>query len=127
MNVATQQLEQVLKIYFDGLYWGDIRRLKNVFHPKAQYSCATNGELIHMEMEQYFSLVATRISPAEAKHQRSDKIISLDFAGNNTALAKVQCSIQAKAFIDYLSFIFIDNQWQIIAKVFHYDLITNQE
>lgn len=127
MNSATEQLKQVLKIYFDGLYWGDIRRLTNVFHAKAQYICATNGELTHMAMAQYFSLVATRVSPAEANHQRTDQIISLDFAGDHTAFAKVQCSIQTKAFIDYLSFIFIDNQWQIIAKVFHYDLISNQE
>ena len=127
MSSATEQLKQVLKSYFDGLYWGDVRRLNNVFHAKAQYACATNGELTHMGMKQYFSLIATRVSPAAANHQRTDKIISLDFAGNHTAFAKVQCSIQTKAFIDYLSLIFINNQWQIIAKVFHYDLISNQE
>jgi hypothetical protein len=39
-----------------------------------------------------------------------------------TALARVNCSIAERFFTDLLSFVFVDGRWQIIAKVFHYDL-----
>jgi hypothetical protein len=39
-----------------------------------------------------------------------------------TAVARVECSIGVKFFSDFLTLIFIDDQWRIISKVFHYDL-----
>jgi Putative lumazine-binding len=34
----------------------------------------------------------------------------------------VQCAIGEKTFTDLLSLIHVDDRWQIISKVFHYDL-----
>ena len=51
-----------------------------------------------------------------------DQIVSIEFAGPVTALARVNCSIGERFFTDLLSFVFVDGRWQIIAKVFHYDL-----
>jgi hypothetical protein len=39
-----------------------------------------------------------------------------------TALARVECSIAEKFFTDLLTFVFVDGRWQIIAKVFHFDV-----
>lgn len=39
-----------------------------------------------------------------------------------TALARVECAIGPKFFTDLLTFIKLDGRWQIIAKVFHYEL-----
>jgi hypothetical protein len=42
--------------------------------------------------------------------------------GPTVALAKVQCSILPKHYTDLLTLIHADGRWQIIAKVFHYEV-----
>jgi hypothetical protein len=42
----------------------------------------------------------------------------MEFAGENTARARVRCSIGNKDFVDFLSLIREDTQWKIVAKVF---------
>ena len=39
-----------------------------------------------------------------------------------TALARVECSIGPKHFTDLLTLVHVGGRWQIIAKVFHFDL-----
>lgn len=112
----------VLGRYFDGLYHSDTGRLRSVFHPQAIYACATEGTLTYLTMDAYFPIVDKRPSPASRNEPRADRIISIEFAGPVTALARVECSMGPKRFIDLLSFVFLDGRWQIIAKVFHYDL-----
>jgi hypothetical protein len=112
----------VLSEYFDGLYHSDTKRLRCVFHPRAQYVCATGGDLICLTMEEYFPVVDNRPSPASRAEPRADRIVSIEFAGPQTAFARVQCAIGPKHFTDLLSFIHVDGRWQIISKVFHFDL-----
>ncbi|HYW56647.1 MAG TPA: nuclear transport factor 2 family protein [Polaromonas sp.] len=121
-NNAAQAVSQVLKNYFEGLYRCDTQLLRQVFHPAAIYACATDGELLTMGMAEYFPIVDKRVSPASRGDARTDRIVSIDFVGPVTALAKVQCSIVPKHFTDLLSMVFVENRWQIIAKVFHYEL-----
>lgn len=108
--------------YFDGLYHSDTSRLARVFHPMAHYVCVTDGTLLRLTMDQYFPLVDQRPSPASRNEQRHDRIISIEFAGPVTALVRAACSIGPKFFTDFLTLIFIDGRWQIISKVFHYEI-----
>ncbi|KSV95670.1 MULTISPECIES: nuclear transport factor 2 family protein [Sinorhizobium/Ensifer group] len=113
---------EVLQGYFDGLYRSDTGLLRQVFHPKALYATATDGSLFELDMERYFPVVDKRPSPASRGEVRADRILSIEFAGPVAALAKVQCAIGEKAFTDLLSLVFVEGRWQIIAKVFHYDI-----
>jgi 4-oxalocrotonate tautomerase len=116
-----QQVSATLQTYFDGLYECSSKILAKVFHPEAHYYCATEGKLLHLDMGQYFPIVDQRSSPASKKEQRVDKIISIEFAGPVTAFARVQCAIQPKHFTDFLTLVFIENRWQIVSKVFHFE------
>lgn len=108
--------------YFDGLHHSDTAILREVFHPDALYACATDGSLLRLDMAAYFAIVDKRPSPASRHEARTDRIVSITFAGPVTALAVVECAIGPKAFTDFLSLIFTGGRWQIISKVFHYDL-----
>jgi 4-oxalocrotonate tautomerase len=110
----------LLQDYFEGLYEGDTARLARVFHPQARYNCATDGQLVHLDMAEYFPLVERRPSPRSRQHARTDRILSIEFAGPVTALAKVECSIPGKCFLDLLTMVRVDGRWQIIGKVFHH-------
>jgi hypothetical protein len=117
----------VLQDYFDGLYHSDTQRLRRVFHPRALYACATDGTLLALCMDDYFPIVDQRASPASRGDARSDRIIAIEFAGPVTALARVGCSIRPKHFIDLLTLVKLEGRWQIIAKVFHYELETTPQ
>lgn len=114
----------VLQIYFDGLHHSDIQRLRQVFHPRAIYACASGDTPVLLSMAEYFPIVDQRPSPASLGQPRRDHIVAIEFAGPVTALAKVECVIAPKAFVDLLSLIHVEGRWQIISKVFHYELIT---
>lgn len=118
---AFAEVTAVLAEYFDGLHHSDTQRLRGVFHPQAHYFCATDGTLLHLDMPQYFPVVEARPSPASQGHTRTDRILSLEFAGPVTALAQVECSIPPKRFTDWLALVKLEGRWQIVSKVFHHE------
>lgn len=122
MDSRYAAIVEALTLYFDGLHLSDTQRLQRVFHPQAQYVCATEGTLTRLNMDEYFPIVDARESPASRNEKRADRIVSIEFAGPVTAFARVECAIGPKHFTDFLSFVFIDGHWRIIAKVFHFDL-----
>lgn len=123
-NTATAAIHQLLTQYFDGLYNSDADLLAEVFHPQAVYASATDGTLTHLDMATYLPIVAERESPAARHEPRIDAVRSIDFVGPVTAIARVECSIGPKQFTDLLNLVHVDGRWQIIAKVFHYDIAT---
>lgn len=123
MDSRYAEVTEALSLYFDGLYHSDTKRLARVFHPKAQYVCATDGTLLYLGMDEYFPVVDKRPSPASAGEARRDEIVSISFAGPVTAVARVHCAIGPKFFTDLLTLVHLDGRWQIVSKVFHYDLM----
>ena len=123
METPYADVAATLQTYFDGLYESDTERLAAVFHEDARYVCATDGRLLHLGMAEYFPIVDDRPSPASRGEARADRIVSIEFAGPVTAFARVNCRIGPKHFTDLLTLIRLDGRWQIIAKVFHYDMM----
>lgn len=121
---ASADISQLMQRYFDGLYLSDSALLESVFHPRAHYVCATGPELVYLTLAEYLPVVADRPSPESRNEVRQDKIVSLEFAGSNTALVRAHCTIGNKYFTDLLTLIRVDQRWQIISKVFHYELPT---
>jgi hypothetical protein len=118
----VSEINDVLRTYFDGLYTSNTALLATVFHPAAIYATATEGALLRRTMDEYLPIVAERESPAARQEERHDRIVSIDLVGPVTALAKVECAIAERQFIDLLSLVHLDGRWQIIAKVFHFDI-----
>ena len=125
MDTPFDSVVAVLKNYFEGLYCSDTLILRQVFHPAAIYACATDGTLLTLRMSEYFPIVDKRPSPASQGEKRMDRILAIEFVGPVTALARVECSIKPKHFTDLLTLILVDGHWQIISKVFHYELMPS--
>ena len=122
MNAEFDAIVAVLQVYFDGLHRSDTEALRRVFHPQALYACATDGTLVSLNMDEYFPLVEKRPSPASRGEGRTDHILAIEFAGAVTALARVECAIRPKHFTDLLTLVKLSGRWQVIAKVFHYEM-----
>ena len=118
MSAAFQDISVVLADYFDALYFCDVEKLQRVFHPKAIYATADESPLLHRTMEEYVPVVAARQSPASRGEPRRDHIDAIDLAGENTAVARVRCSIGTRDFVDILTLVRTEGAWRIIAKVF---------
>ena len=118
MNTQFGDICIVIQDYFDALYFCDVEKLQRVFHPAALYATADETPFLHRSMAQYVPVVAARQSPASRNEIRRDHIDSIEFAGDNTAFARVRCSIGARDFVDFLTFVRVDARWRIIAKVF---------
>lgn len=112
-------VDQVLKRYFDGLHHCDTDLLAEVFHPKAVYATADEECFLHRDMTEYLSVVAARESPTSRREPRLDFVDGIEFAGENTAFARVRCSIGDRDFVDFLTLVRTDGRWRIISKVFH--------
>jgi hypothetical protein len=119
---AFEEVVQVLNQYLEGLHASDTAILRRVFHPEAHYYCATDGTLLHLDMDRYFPIVDRRPSPASQGHARIERILGIEFAGPVTAFAKLECSIPPKFFIDFLTLVKLEGRWQIVAKVFEYTI-----
>lgn len=115
---AFDAVNEVLATYFDGLYHCDTRQLAAVFHPSAIYATADETPFLFRNMEGYFAVVEARQSPASRNEGRRDAVDAIEFAGDNTAFARVRCSIEARDFVDFLTLVRTNGQWRILAKVF---------
>ncbi len=111
--------------YFDALYRCDTALLETVFHPEAHYFTASEGTLLHLDMPTYVPSVAARTSPQSTGENCNWQIESVDFAGPVTALVRMRSRMMEKHFIDLLSVLKLDGQWRIIAKVFHFDMVSS--
>ena len=113
------EIENIIRIYLDLLYKGDVDLIKSVFHQEATVSSISEGKIISINMEGFRKRVATRESPESIGETRHDKIILIDISSPTTAIAKVECMILKNHYTDYLSFIKVSEKWGIISKVFH--------
>lgn len=121
-GAAYSAITAVLNDYFDGLYHSDTTILSRVFHPTAMYACATGGTLLQMGMDEYFPFVDKRLAPASLGQARQDRIVSIEFAGPGLAMARVECAIAPKRFTDLLTLVLLEGRWQIMSKVFHFEI-----
>lgn len=118
MSRSFDDLQAVISEYFDALYNCDTELLQRVFHPQAVYATADETPLLHRTMKEYVPVVAKRQSPASRGETRTDAIDEIQLAGNNTAFARVRCSIGQSDFVDFLTFVRTEDRWQIMSKIF---------
>ncbi len=118
MSAAFREITLVLSDYFDALYFCDTVKLEKVFHPRAIYATADETPLLYRTMAEYVPVVAARQSSASRGEVRRDQVDDIELAGENTAFARVRCSIGSRDFVDFLTLVRTDGTWRIIAKVF---------
>ena len=120
MSSEVAAIEKVLQVYFDGLYEGDTKKLGEAFHPSSHlYSAGGDGKAADWPRTDWFKMVEGRPSAKSKGSVRADRIVSIDFSGPTTAIAKVECQIPPRYFTDYLTFVKLAEGWKIVSKTFH--------
>lgn len=113
------EITNVIQLYFDGLYEGDTKKLAQAFHPTARLYSLDSGAVCEVSRGDWLAAVAGRPAPQASGLARTDRIVSVDVTHDTAASAKVECSIQSKYFVDYLTLLkTVDHGWQIVTKAF---------
>ncbi|MDK4717874.1 nuclear transport factor 2 family protein [Rhizobium sp. CNPSo 3968] len=121
-NTVTEEVTAAVQSYLDALYLGDVEKFRSVFHPRAQLYSATEGNLVNLNVDAYLEMVANRPSPQEKGDTRQDEILSVTIASPTTAHARVKDVYLPKRFVDDLTFVLVDGKWQIVSKVWHFEV-----
>lgn len=122
MEDQATAVRRVLDDYFDGLYEGDTEKLSRIYHERGRLFCATDPDLVELDLPGYLELVKNRPSPASRGDERFDRILEVSVPSPTTAHARVECAYLPKRFTDDLTLVTVDGRWKIIAKVWHYEL-----
>ena len=114
----TGEIKEVLELYFDGSFEGDGGKIERVFHNAAHiYGHSEDGRLADMTKDAFIKLVGSIPSDAPS-YPREDEIISIDFTGPDTAVARVKLRVFNTRFTDMLCLMRLEGKWGVIAKVF---------
>jgi len=113
----TNKIKEVIQLYFDGSFDGKADNMKRVFHPAAHIYGYDHGALEDMPKEAFVALVGSDRTGKPA-FPREEEILSIDFTGENTAVARVKLRVFDTRYTDILSFIRLDGEWSVIAKLF---------
>ena len=119
MSDNLVKIENVIRIYLDLLYKGDIGLIDSVFFQEATVSSVSDGKIISINMDGFRERITTRSSPESVGETRQDKIIMIDISSPTTAIVKLECMILKNYYTDNLSLIKVSEKWGIISKVFH--------
>ena len=119
MTDATYaDIVHALRFYFDGLYEGDVGKMREIFHPCCHLYSAAEGKLSDDGLEGYLARVATRPSPKSLGEQRRDAVLGIQATAEGAAFATLRTARAPRLYTDYLSLLRIDGRWRIVAKTF---------
>ncbi|MFC3150835.1 nuclear transport factor 2 family protein [Litoribrevibacter euphylliae] len=114
-----QQIQSVIQTYFECMYESSAQKAHDAFHPNAMITGYIGGGLQESTVGQFAELVAShQPSPKEKGEAAILDVLSIEVAGD-TAVARVRDAYLGLMFLDTLSLIKVDGQWQIYNKLFH--------
>lgn len=108
-----EAIVEILNDYFDGLFEGDVEKLRSIFHADAWLK----GNNYRKTLNEWQEAVANRPIPRDEGMEYNFNIQSLEIIGDQ-AMAKVDAPLLAAHFIDFLGLLKEDGQWKIVNKMF---------
>jgi len=103
----------ILNDYFDGLFEGDVEKLRSIFHADAWLK----GNNYRKTLNEWLAAVANRPVPRDEEMEYNFNIQSLEIIGDQ-AMAKVDVPLLAAHFVDFLGLLKEDDHWKIVNKMY---------
>jgi hypothetical protein len=122
MAGEIEAIERVVWTYLDGLYEGDAGKIAKAFHEGSHLYSMHEGGVADLPREKWLDMVKGRPSPKAKGLKRTDRIVSIDLSGPETAFVKLECSVHPRYFTDYLTLLKLDEGWRVVSKTFRTDL-----
>lgn len=116
-NEATTQIQEVIQLYFDGIFFGNTSKLSQVFVPEALLYGDIKGAAYLKSVDEYLKGVQNRKSPHEMGESFGMEVLSVDILGN-MAIVRAHVPMLGYNYYDFLSLSIIKGQWKIVNKLF---------
>ncbi len=113
-----QKLNALIQLYFDGMFEASSQKTIDAFHPDARIVGHMKGKLQQMSVTQFAEFVGQQASAKNQGVAPRLEVVSLDIAGD-TAVARVRDDYLGQTYLDTLSCVRNDDQWQIFNKLYH--------
>jgi len=111
----VNEIKEVIQAYFDTGYACDSEGMAKVFHDGSHlYGLGKDGELLDWPKEMFLKVLAE----TKQGYPRYDEIVSIDYTGEDTAVARVKVRVEDTIYTDILSFLRLDGKWGVMAKVY---------
>ncbi len=110
-------VEKVITNYFEGIFFGDVAKLKLCFRNDVIIHGDINGDAYEKRVEDYLKGVKERQSPNDLNEAFKMEIIGIDIMGN-IAMVKLHVPMLGYNYYDYLSLTKINGNWKIVNKIF---------
>jgi len=118
-NSEEQAVRRMIQQYIDGTYQGDVKSLRDCFHPKAVMNGYLHEQLLIGGPEPFFEDMESTPSMAKAGTPYKGEITFLDVVGNiASATVKETGFGDDMAFTDYFHLLREQGEWKIISKTF---------
>ncbi len=119
MTDHATAIRDTIQVYFDCMYEASAEKTHQAFHPSARITGYMQGKFSEMTVTEFADVVAkVSPSPKERGEPARLEVVSLDIAGE-TAIARVRDDYMGLTFLDTLSFVNVDDRWQIYNKLYH--------
>ncbi|MBO9203489.1 MULTISPECIES: nuclear transport factor 2 family protein [Niastella] len=117
MHADSAAISQILeKLYFKGIYEGDLDLLKQVYYKGTLLFGDVKGQPYAKTLDEYLTGVANRQSPKNSGKPFKGEVLSVRVT-NSIAVAEVKVIMYDFVYQEYLSFHKIDGQWLLVNKM----------
>jgi hypothetical protein len=112
----TQQIRQIISVYFRGHATANADTMRAAFLPTAHIEGIRNGAFTSWSVDQYVANFRGTPAPDEATRTR---VIDVVDRSGTAAMAKATLKHGATTFTDYFVLLKSDGRWLIANKVYH--------
>ena len=115
-EIGAHEFESVISLvqdYCDGLYHGDISKLRAIFHSDVFLKAPG----LRRSLEQWLDAVASRPVPVQQGRPYDFKLLSIEII-KDQAMVKLECPLFDHFYIDYLGLLKESGRWLIVSKMY---------
>ena len=115
-DIGANEFEMVISLvqdYCDGLYQGDISKLRAIFHLDAFLKAPG----LRRSLEQWLDAVASRPVPVQQGWPYDFKLLSIEII-KDQAMVKLECPLFDHFYVDYLGLLKENGRWLIVNKMY---------
>ena len=124
-NNLTAELLDAVQTYFDSLYYCDTKLLNQVFHESSSLFDVDEGKVFVEPIESFSNDVGGRFSPASAGQEPEAEILMIDWLSPKCTTIKIRIRAHKNIFVDHLAFVYGENGWQIVSKIWHLERLID--
>ena len=114
-----EQIETVVRLYIESMNESNPDKVKKAFHENAKVVGFLHGDLLQLSVNDFAGFVASQQpSPKEKGEDVVFETLTSEIEGT-TALVKIRDEYLGITFLDTLSFLKADGEWEIYNKLFN--------